>query len=305
MLHFCDAITNKLTSVRLPKSLLVVLWVAIAETLLSWTYALISHCMGRPKPYTWPYYEIFANGGTDKKGDLLGFVPLMQHLGTPAFFAPGAFSVPARLRLSLLALRSRPAAGWHRLRGIDLPYRGSLRHGIDACLETARRFCNHRDCLHSRAGSVLFFVGFRVEPPERRDRYLRPYVCGALFYQRGANTPFAILIGIVTVLKMFPFILLGLLFSRRKYGLVMLALTTTGLLTYVASHFETGSVRASLLGTHLSFQLYYTYFVAWFAPAYGWDHSLFGLVKLCRYWLGHQSAVGRIYPIYMASAAAS
>jgi hypothetical protein len=90
----------------------------------------------------------------------------------------------------------------------------------------------------------------------------------------------AVFIGIAGAMKLFPFIFLGLLLSRRKYRPIITAVATATLVTIASLLYITPSLSGSWHGVQANL----AYFQQWIIPGLGldigYDHSLFAIIKI-------------------------
>ena len=88
---------SKQTSILQPAAIAIM----VMATITSWVSAIVAHLLGRPKPYTWPYYEVSVGGDDDTHEDLLGFTAEFRHFNTFHFSTarPLPFTYPPAVAL--------------------------------------------------------------------------------------------------------------------------------------------------------------------------------------------------------------
>jgi hypothetical protein len=123
--------------------------------------------------------------------------------------------------------------------------------------------------------------------------------CGTYAVLRKRPWLGATLIGVATAMKLYPFILVGLLIARRKYWQTAFTFLVAAIMTYICYWLICPDISVSIAGIHdgmAKFQVKYV--LAYWVGNLDWDHSLFGVVKRI---VGDQSTVAytHILSIYM------
>lgn len=94
----------------------------------------------------------------------------------------------------------------------------------------------------------------------------RPYLAGVCF-------------GVAISMKIFPFVYLGLLFARRQYRAIVLAVAVAGAVTVVSLRVVYPDLRVSWHEIQANLDHFRIMFMLHLRPERGFDHSLFGLYK--------------------------
>jgi hypothetical protein len=123
-------------------------------------------------------------------------------------------------------------------------------------------------------------------------------------FLRGAMTLAAICIGVVTAMKIYPLIFLGLFLSHRQYRPITIALIVAGMLTIGSLAFLTPSISYSWHGISYGLNDYSIHVVQDLVPdAIGYDHSFFTVIKtLVGRILGRPDRIGLALHLYLAVA---
>ncbi len=123
----------------------------------------------------------------------------------------------------------------------------------------------------------------------------------SLFHQRPYTA--AICIGIAGSMKLFPFVYLGLLLSRRQFRAIAVGIVAAVALTLVSLWIVYPDIPVSWHLTEAGIENFRQVFMLHLRPERGFDHSLFGLFKNLAPHLPAPPALARILSAYLLIAA--
>ncbi len=109
----------------------------------------------------------------------------------------------------------------------------------------------------------------------------------------------AVCIGVAISMKIFPFVYLGLLLPRRRYGAIGLALAVAAALTVVSLWFVYPDLRVSWKYIQAGIDNFRQIYMLHLRPERGFDHSLFGLVKALIPALPPPERMARVLSMYL------
>lgn len=276
--------------------------------MLSWLFAAVAHALGKPKPYSWPYYGIQTQPGVwnDHHQDLWVYTANFKSFHTPNFFSPHVvpFAYPPSTallyRLFLPNLR-HPAGLFDGCIvvvvatlsiGLVLKFRGLGIKGwqAGAYVSALAVFSAPLAFEFNRLNMEIFVFA------------LESIAIYCLLKER--YVAFGGLVGALISLKLYPFMLLALLLGRARTGLAWLAAAVSAVgLTLAGWWAETGSIPLSMQKTSAGMGKFSSKFVLTPGQADGWDHSIFGLIKFLRFQVDAGWSVHRWYLVYMVAAA--
>lgn len=254
----------------------------ILTTLLLWVLAgqigvLEAFVFHLPAPFWYPFF-------TDRSfSDLTIFTDQFKAFGTPAFWQdrpfPFTYPAPAAIAFHLIFLLGgrHPKRIFAGLLLITL---------LLAALAAARAFRRRGLALSSTA--ILIFVTVFSSYPfiflfDRANIELVNWIfvslaIAAVWHERW-NLGGALL-GVAISMKLFPFILLGLFVSRRKYLACLISLGTAGLLTLASLALLGPSVSVAWRQIASGLEFFQRRYVCKFTSLeVPFDHSLFAIVK--------------------------
>jgi hypothetical protein len=268
-----------------PLPLVVNLFVTIAFTILTLLYALINYFRGLPHPYSWPFYIQGANLQNphgDRFGDLMGFEARFHAFHTASFFSktygdPFPYPAPMALFYRLFLLHVP-----HVLR-IILPA-FALILLIPSLILVKRLIVNGLDRNKAVTFVALSIMFSGIVPFELRQLNAEIFVFAILagtlyFYLDGKVSAAAILLGIAIALKLYPFMLMGLFFSARRYRAMFVSLLSCAITLAIGFLFEAGSFMQAVRSTLAGMGWFTAHFVQRIDGAIGWDHSIFAFLK--------------------------
>ncbi|GAA3747496.1 hypothetical protein GCM10022270_01660 [Terriglobus aquaticus] len=289
---------------RLTQVLWIALLVNVGETLLSWLVALGSRLAGLRGPSVRPYYFVLmADGHSDRHLDLWYFWLNFQHWHRPGFFTEaGGFAYPPANALLLRCFLPGQHPDWLFQAFITIV---ALVATVGFAFAMRARGLKLRTALISAAVLALFSAPLAFEYNRLNTEIVIFAIVASAIYCLRKNWLIAcsVLLGLAIALKLYPVMLLALLFSRKKWAHIALALGVAGLATLAGLWGETGSLILSWHGTANSFSSLGNDYIRGFQPAWGWDHSIFGTIKLVNRALLHRGPGPRLYRAYMLSAA--
>ncbi|WP_212733098.1 glycosyltransferase 87 family protein [Terriglobus roseus] len=275
-----------LSRTQWPTPLLTSLFVTVGITTLTLLYALVNHLSGLPHPYSWPFYIEGAsslNPSGDRFGDLIAFNERFTAFHRADFFSPKygdpfPYPAPVSLFYRLFLPHTR------HLLMLAFPVFALLLL-IPALLFLKRLIANGLDKRKAATFVFLSLLFSGIVPFEMRQLNAEIFVFIVLaaslyLYIDGRLQVAAILLGVAIALKLYPFMLLGVLFAARRYRAIFLSLLSATATLILGLSLESGSFSQSVKGTMAGMSWFTDHFVKRVDVAIGWDHSIFALVKL-------------------------
>jgi hypothetical protein len=273
-----SADTGQSARVPLPSALRVFCWTAIVLTVCSVSYTyFMSFLVGWKYPYGLPFFQ-----GSPAFWDLLVFQSRFAEFHTERFWGVPAypFTYPAPLALVFGALYALPGN----------PVWWFLGLGVCVILLFADRFSAIlvRKGLSPRAatGLVLILIGtnwgigYLMNRTNIEGVVVILVSSGIICFVKKQFEAAAVLFGIAGAMKIFPFVYMALLLSKRRYKDMVLGIAVSVVATVASLKSVGPSTRAAWI--HISDGLTYfkTHWAAALMPSeIGYDHSLFTLVK--------------------------
>ncbi len=267
--------TQEHREIRLPQPLRVFLWVTATLTAVCVAVELwCARVLQMDYPYTWPLmppdapYLDFA-----LYQDRFAFFhsPAFFTFGGPDYYYPAPMAVvhwlffqlphPLAIYLDLLRLAFAVAIF---LAGRLLLSRGlSLRAIVPFLLVTAT--CSYPFFFEFEQANLEWVVCVLV-------------ATGIWAFLRSRGYAAAVCFGLAGSMKLFPFVLLGLLLSRRQYRQIATAAVVATLTTLVSLCLECPDVATAWHGTQIGLAKFRVWYVLRFEQV-GFDHSLFATLK--------------------------
>ena len=277
--------TGDAPSRHIPPVVWLTVKIMLASLLVSWTYALVSHFIGLPKPYSWPYYVSHVTPTAprgDRFGDFVGFYYLVRfHVHSYGFFNKvSIFNYPPAGALFFLLL------SWP-IKHFVLPFLAL----IFVLSVLAGRWMVHRlEALGVSAKEAVWFVvcSALLSYPLHFE-FLRENLefvgitftaVGIIQCFRGRFGVAAVLFGMAASLKLFPFILFGIFLPHKRYKEFGLAWVVFALMTLTGLLVETPSLHASIQGTVAGFSAFSGHDLTKISEFIGYDHGILAFVKV-------------------------
>jgi len=126
---------------------------------------------------------------------------------------------------------------------------------------------------------------------------------GVFFFLKGRGYAAGALFGIAGAMKIFPFVYLGLLLARRQYRQVLFAFVAAAAVTLPALWLAYPHLLESWRLTNASVAYYRPLIMLHVFPQTSFDHSLFGLIKICLHPLPPPSVLDPILTACLAACA--
>ena len=227
-------------------------------------------------------YGLYALPHDGDGVDLMNFYVRFQQFHSMGFFSPGAgsmYAYPAPVALLYWV--------FYRVRYAQIPFL-LVTAAIMAWLAWQFVQALHRRGLARRA--ALLFVGiaclcsypFYFEFTRANMEIFMWLFAAAGVYAILRERPWlgAALLGVAISMKLYPFMLLGLLISRRQYRQAAFSIAVAAAVTLLALWLICPDVRFAWQNINAGVAQFQTKFVIAYWPAYiGVDHSLFGVFK--------------------------
>ena len=291
---------------HIPPAVWLTVRIMLGSLLLSWTFALVSHFMGLPKPYSWPYYLSHTTPTAphgDRFGDFVAFHYLVsRHLHTYAFFNKDViFNYPPSGALFFYVL------SWP-IKHFVLPFLALI---FVLSVLAGRWMVRKLEALGVSAKEAIWFVVLSalLSYPLHFE-FLRENLefivitftaIGIIQCFRGRFGVAAVLFGLAASIKLFPFILFGVFLPRRRYKEFALAWLVFGLATLLGLLAETPSLHASIQGTIAGFSAFSGHDLTKISEFIGYDHGILGLIKVLT--IGLHVNIDAIFAAYLPVAA--
>lgn len=244
--------------------------------------------------------------GSEAFLDLVDFVVRFHSFHTRGFFSgssPGiSFSYPAAMSLVLRLFLPRSMSPVL----LFLVFTGILAGGaaIGLALALIRRGVS-RPLAAGFAALNLLLSGVLWFEIHQANTEIFVLACMSLFvflYLKGHFRWAAAVLGVAIALKLYPFILLGLLFAAKRYRDIAISILSAIVATLAGLWGETGSILLSLRGTVRGLRLFSNNYALKVDAGIGWDHSLLALAKQVA--LHHPGWLAAVTHLYMPLAAA-
>ncbi|HEV2619016.1 MAG TPA: glycosyltransferase family 87 protein [Acidobacteriaceae bacterium] len=124
---------------------------------------------------------------------------------------------------------------------------------------------------------------------------------GIIAFLRNKPAWSATLIGLAAALKIFPFVYMALLFTRRKYKELALGIAVIAIAELAALWFLGPSLSIAYHGVRSGAAYFQQWYVRQLHPVeIGFDHSLFGLIKAVAYYFIGWIMPERLVRVYLA-----
>ena len=267
------------------------------STFLKWQVAMALLCgamlcvytflLHRGYPYNFPYLKF------NNFADFYVFQFRFQHFHHPDFFSlsrergaafsyppPGSllyeffYLFPTHTHVIFLVLTTVPVLWLTVLLG-----RAMIRRGMGATTVTWFLAC---------CGLLAFPFWFEFMLGNMEICIFLLIAAGILAWVRQHTYVAAVLIGIAGSMKLFPFVLLGLLLSRKQYRQFATALLTAAIVYPVSAWLECGSLAEARRGTAQGAAVLNEWLIYRYSPSEtSFDHSIFGAFKQIKYILGY------------------
>lgn len=296
---------DKRTS-ALPKALLYACLTTILCSIVSWVYAWTNARQGRPVPYSWPYYYVPPGPGLphgDRFGDLTFFAARFKFFHSPTFFKDGLgppFPYPAPVSLAyrfFMPTFHRPEVAFLLVMvcflviAATIFIRRLVANGLSA--KTAIAFT----LITALFSEVFVFEAHQANA----ELYIFILLSSALFlYVERLYNWAAVLLGIAIAMKLYPFILLGLFVPLKRYKGIGISIVTAAVCSVLSLWAESSNLVLSLHATAAGLSWFTHTFALHVDQAIGWDHSIFGFIKLVPH---SDSGIRKLSRIYMPVAA--
>lgn len=270
---------DKLTQAyeELPRALRLFILIVCSLTVASLASALVWRSFGYGLPYSAPYYFV----PEDLFQDFQAFRPRFGLFGTPDFFIkpPGQYLMYPAPLIFPIAFFMRFG---HPIR-IYLGFTILLVIGLSYVLRIALRSAG----VPSASATLFAFVTLITSYPvlfliQRGNLEILvwiPVTLGLVLFYRKQYMWAAVAFGIATSLKIYPFIFLSLLVTKKRFRETAVALLTAVCVTVLALWKLGPTISAAFAWNSIQLQAFGKYFAAseW---AVGYDHSFFALVKV-------------------------
>ena len=286
---------------QLPASLKTFTLLAIGLTVLSLAFVVVCRLLGLGLPYTAAYY--FVPG--DMLNDFIGFHHKFVLYGRPEFFTTreGYVMYPAPM-VVLIHFFHHPLI--RRTLLLFIPCMtlivGSLVYGFYRAL---KKVAFPRAWLGLFVAVVVITSYPLMFEIQRANMEVVVWLFTALgvwaFYRERPYLA-AIAVGVAIACKLYPFILLGMFLSAKRYRAMALAIAVAGGLVF-ASYAAIGpTVHDAYVWNSTNLAMFSKYYAGRISHL-GFDHSLFGLVKFLS--LKRIDLQGWVRPYTMVAAGAS
>jgi hypothetical protein len=291
-----DDSPRSLPSQLMPRSLRLFLFAILGFTILSLAYNLVARALGFGIPYSFAY--LFTPGSFFS--DFVEIKERFSVLGRPEFFHQIAyFMYPPGMVLPLGLLYRAAHPGW--VFAVLLFASGAF---FTSCFY--RILLTHR--LARWPAAMLAFAVVLTSYPYvtlllRWNVEVFVWIAvtiGLWCFFTGRYAWAAVLVGIATALKLYPFIFFSLFLSRQRYKDIALGVLTTLVMTVLALRTLSPNIGYAWAWNMGQLQALGKYYVA--APmGLGYDHSFFALIKFVTLpWLPDLTPLVRPYTSVVA-----
>lgn len=259
---------------RLPYPLRVFLLLSAALTILSFAYSILCRRLGAGLPASFPYYYVPG----DMFNDFFAFNDKFRQWGKPDFFrVQGYFMYPAPLAHVFHVLLAIPHAR---------SFFGLLLATVTALLCAVFYRILRRQQLAAAPGMLFVAATALLSYPLLFlfQRWNIEFVIwlvtsvGIGCFLSGRYRTGAAVIGVAASLKFYPFIFLGLLLPRRRYGSFAIGVAAFAAVTLLSLYGIGPTVAQAARWDSEQIAAFSKYFVGnvW---GLGYDHSFFALTK--------------------------